>query len=167
EYSGSLDVSGLSFAQGRTQVSLSLIRPDRSFYFNMFDYLGYFDASVSVTGPGAAGPLSLGASSASFTHTRYGDQFGYGVTSGASRGGAVYTAFDYVNGSEISGGSTTLDTALADLGVTGPATVVFGWSTDNITHYYGTRPPPVPLPASLGLLATGLAGFAWLRRRKG
>ncbi len=161
-YSGSLDLSGLTYAQGLTQLDLAYIYPVRTFYFNMFDYQGHWDANFSITGPSGAQP-NLSPVTTFFNHTRFGDSFGYGVTSGASRGGAVYTANGYSGGS-IAGGSTTFNTSLADLGVTGPTTVEFTWSTDSITHFYGVA-APIPLPAGLPLLAIGLGAFAWLRRR--
>ena len=166
EYSGTLNVSGLTFAQGRTPVSQSLIRPDRAFYFNMFDYLGYFNAAHSITGPGATLANGLSPLSTNFFHTRQGDQFGYGGTSGLRNGFAVYTAHDYVNESFISGGSTTTGTTLADVGLTDLVTVSLTWSTDSITHFYGVNPNAavVPLPAGFILLLTALGSFGLISR---
>ncbi|MEL0437864.1 VPLPA-CTERM sorting domain-containing protein [Phycobacter sp. K97] len=166
EYSGSLDLSGLSFAQGLTKVNSRQFLPNRNFYFNMNNYQGHFDAAVSVTG--GASSTVLSSSSSAVGHTSYyGDVFGYGNTSSLSRGGAVYTASGYVNNAAISGGSTTVGASLATLGLLAPATVNYTWSTDSITHYYGIKAPaPVPLPAGLALLATGLGALTWMRRRK-
>lgn len=168
QYSGSLDVSGLTVAQGRTQVDQSLIRPNRAFYFNMFDYDGYFDASHSITGPGATISGGLSTVSMNFFHTRQGDQFGYGGTSGLARGFAVYTAHDFVSGSQISGGSMTVDAMLVDLGLLDPVTVSVTWSTDSITHFYGVNPnaAAVPLPAGFVLMLSGLGVFGLVARRR-
>jgi hypothetical protein len=167
EYSGSLDLSGLSYAQGLTQVDYRLFQPDRNFYWNMDDYQGHWNASVSVTG-GASSTVLANPSPSVIGHTTYyGSVFGYGNTSNLSQGGAVYTADGYVNGDAIEGGSTTVGASLATLGLSGPATVEYSWSTDSITHYYGVQAPaPVPLPAGMPLLAAGLGALAWTRRRK-
>ena len=166
EYSGSLDLSGITYAQGRTQVNYATFRGNTTRYFNMFDYKGYWDATMTTSGPGAAGPLSVSSSTTTFNHTRYGDQFGYGVTSGNQRGTAVYAAYDYINGSAISGGSTLFGKTFGDIGLFGPATVNVSWSSDSITHYFGQAPSEVPLPAGFPLVATGLGVFAFLRRKK-
>ncbi|EBA16426.1 arginyl-tRNA-protein transferase [Roseobacter sp. SK209-2-6] len=167
EYSGSLDLSGLTFAQGLTNVNYRRFQPNRNFYWNMDDYQGHFDASISVTG-GASSTVLANPSPSVIGHTTYyGSVFGYGNTSGLSRGGAVYTAFGYSNNDAISGGSTTLGASLSTLGLSGPATVSYSWSTDSITHFYGVAAPsPVPLPASLPLVVTGLGALFWMRRRK-
>lgn len=166
EYSGSLDLSGLTYAQGLTQVNYRRFQPNRNFYWNMDDYQGHFDATVSVTGGASSTVLGNPSPSVIGHTTYYGDVFGYGNTSSLSRGGAVYTAFGYTNGSAISGGSTTVGASLASLGLSGPATVSYSWSTDSITHFYGVSPSAVPLPAGLPLLMSGFGAFVWLRRRE-
>ena len=167
QYSGSLDLSGLTYAQGLTNVNYRRLQPNRNFYWNMNNYQGHFDARISVTG-GASSTVLANPSPSVIGHTTYyGSVFGYGNTSGLSRGGAVYTTFGYSNNDAISGGSTTDGASLATLGLSGPATVNYTWSTDSITHYYGVAAPtPVPLPASFPLIATGLGALAWMRRRK-
>lgn len=165
EYSGSLDLSGLTFVQGLTEVNYRRFQPNRNFYWNMDDYQGHFDATISVTG-GATSTVLGNPSPSQIAHTTYyGSVFGYGNTSNLVRGGAVYTAFGYTNNDPIIGGSTTTGATLASLGLSGPATVSYTWSTDSITHFYGSRPPAVPLPAGLPLIATALGAFAWMRRR--
>lgn len=133
----------------------------------MDDYQGHWNANISVTG-GASSTVLANPTPSAIGHTSYyGSVFGYGNTSGLAKGGAVYTAYGYVNGTAISGGSTTVAASLTNLGLSGPATVSYTWSTDSITHYYGVQAPaPVPLPAGLPLAATGLVALAWMRRRK-
>lgn len=163
EYSGSLDLTGLTYVtgQGRTEVDQFMIRSNRSFYFNMFDYDPYFGASISTTVNGVPGGEVLGTGGSVAHTTRYGDQLGYGRRSGG--GGAVYVAYQY-NGAYIEGGSVTENTTLADLGITAPSTLVYSWDSDSITHYWGT-PAPIPVPAGLPLLLAGLGGLALLRRK--
>lgn len=163
QYSGTLDLSGLTFvtSQGRTQVDHFQIRSNRSFYFNMFDYDPYFGASISTEVNGVPGGEVLGTGGSVFHTTRYGDQIGYGRR--GSGGGAVYVAHQY-SGGLIEGGSVTENTTLAAMGITSPSTLTYSWSSDSITHYWGT-PAPVPVPAGLPLLLAGLGSLAWLRRK--
>lgn len=165
EYSGTLNLSGLSFAQGSTAISHRLLRPSRNFYFNMDDYIGYFNASVSVVGGISSTALSAvgNLSSSSF----YGDAFGFGNTSNLSFGGAVYVADDFVNGSSISGGSTIANASMATLGLSAPATVTFSWSSDSIVHYYGVNPyATVSTPNSILLAIGGLFALVIVRNRR-
>jgi opacity protein-like surface antigen len=163
EYSGSLDLSGLYYvsSQGRSVVDQFMIRSNRSFYFNMFDYDPYSGAAISTEVNGIPGGEVLGTGGDVLHTTRYGDQLGYGRNSGG--GGSVYVAYGY-DGAYIEGGSVTEGTTLAAMGITTPSSMTYSWSTDSITHYWGT-PAPVPLPAGLPLLAAGIGAFAWMRRK--
>ena len=165
EYSGSLNLTGLSYvtAQGRSQYDYLSIQSNRSMFFNLTDYDPYFGASIVATVSGVNNGEVLGTGAWITQTSRFGSQFGYGRRSGG--GGAVYVGYQYASGDAIDGGTVAENTTLAAFGITAPSTLVFSWSGDSITHYYGTRPPAVPLPAGLPLIATGLGAFAWLRRR--
>ena len=165
EYSGTLNLTGLSFAQGSTAINYRLLRPSRNFYFNMDDYIGYFNASVSVVGGISSTALSAVGNLTSTSY--YGDAFGFGNTSNLSSGGAVYVGDDFVNGSLISGGSARTNTSLADLGLSAPATVTFSWSSDSIVHYYGVNPyATVTAPSSILLAIGGLVSLVIVRNRR-
>ncbi|GEA09826.1 hypothetical protein [Alteromonas sp. KUL49] len=165
EYSGTLNLNGLSFAQGSTAISHRLLRPSRNFYFNMDDYIGYFNASVSVVGGISSTALSAVGNLASTSY--YGDAFGFGNTSSLNFGGAVYVADDFVNGSSISGGSTIANASMATLGLSAPATVTFSWSSDSIVHYYGVNPyATVSAPSSILLAIGGLFTLVLVRNHR-
>jgi hypothetical protein len=77
QYSGTLDLSGMSQFQSRTQSTNNTFQPFRTIFFRLNDYVGYSPATVSNTGPGALSPTRIGTTASSVPFVGFGDQFGY------------------------------------------------------------------------------------------
>lgn len=154
--SGSLDLTGLSLRVGFT-ASAPFINPSGAdLYVGMGDGALYAD----ISGPSNFGPsFGFGPTSAS----------GSGDVAGIDGGeSSVIVPEGYVSGAALSGNATWDNATFKSLGGATPGTYEWTWGTgahaDSFTLQI--RAAAVPEPASLTLLAMGLAGLGVVLRTR-
>jgi hypothetical protein len=115
---------------------------------------------------GISGPASFGSAGGTYASSSTGDYIGIE----GSPAGEIAVPHGYTSGTPLAGTATFDSTTLAALGVT-IGTYTWTWGTgsdaDSLTVYAGVpAPTTAPEPASISLLALGLAGGVWLKTRK-
>jgi PEP-CTERM motif len=114
-----------------------------------------------------SGPTAFG--SGGFTQPSSGSGDRVGVRQDSPTTDFIVVPQGYVSGDHLSGTSVYVGATFASLGIT-PGTYVWSWGSgsdlDSLTLDVTESTPAVPEPASLGLLATALAGLFVKRRRK-
>jgi PEP-CTERM motif len=97
---------------------------------------------------------------------------GSGQIFGVVDGTVLHVPLGYVSGTELSGTDTYNNTTVAGLGFT-TGTYTYTWGTgvdaDSFVVNNGITPSVVPVPSSLILMGSGLAGlvgYRWRRRRR-
>jgi len=115
-----------------------------------------------------SGPTAFG--SGGFTQPSSGSGDRVGVRQDSPTTDFIVVPQGYVSEAPLEGASTYVGKTFASLGIT-PGTYVWSWGSgsdlDSLTLKVVTpSTPAVPEPASLGLLATALAGLLVKRRRK-
>lgn len=162
EFSGTLDLTGLMSAHSVESPSLNFTQ-GTDWYFAMPNF-----RYTAFRGPDNE-PISVRHSSQSIPLTQHdeswGDTFGY-------RGDFSYPFIALDPRSwDLDGSVLTLagGTLIRDLTVdfTDWGTTTLSWSGDTITHNWGVAAPmaPVPLPAGLPLVLSGIGALMLLRRR--
>jgi hypothetical protein len=150
---GSFDLSGLAFADtgGTTAgiypaVSVISIGPAGSVPTDI--YRG------SISGPSNFGSGGIVVPGSGGSGDRAGLQLNFGLS----------VPQGYVSGGPLLDTSTYDNATFASLGLT-PGTYAWTWGSGANADSF-TLEIEAPEPASLGLLATGLAGLGWKRRRR-
>jgi hypothetical protein len=127
-------------------------------------FIGTPDSDPTDTYSGFTGPTSFG-SGESLASSGSGDKVGLQQYAGDYLG----VPEGYVSGSVLSDTSTYDDATLASLGVT-PGTYIWTWGdgsdADSFTLDINAPATSAPEPASIALLATGLAALGFGRRRR-
>ena len=104
-------------------------------------------------------PTYLGSSVVSFADSGSGNKFGMTNISGIS----LFVEAGFVSGGSIFSTATYLGQTLSSMGLT-TGSYLYNWASDSVTLKIGVS--PVPLPATLPMLAAGMLGLGLWRRRK-
>ena len=147
--SGQIDLTGLSY-DSNVSAFFGTIAPSAGFLF-----MGDGDGSA-YTGVLSATPVVFEGGGFNYASSTSGDKFGVW--------GAITVPLGYVSDTALASSSIYNNWTFASLGVT-PGTYVWTWGSgadQRVTLQIGA----VPLPATLPLFASGLAGLGWLSRRK-
>ena len=151
-FSGSVNLSGLGVPTG-TGGSVSAIRPNLGLFIFSSVSSDLLDTWTPYSFPSfGLGGLHLADSASVPT--------GFGYVSTPNR---LVIEDGYVSGSLIGGSMTFDDETFASLGIA-PGTYAASLPTDTVTLVIG--PAQLPEPASLALLALGLAGIGYSRRKR-
>jgi hypothetical protein len=155
---GSVDLTGLTFDDEESGGSPFINPSISAFRAGDTDSLADYDVYA-----GALGPASIGTGSSyrprEFS-TGSGDAFGFHIdNSRIDPAGMVNVPRGYVSGSSLTGTGVFTGHTFESLGVT-TGTYVWSWASDSITLNV------IPIPASVWLFGSALAGLGWMRRKK-
>jgi PEP-CTERM motif len=155
--SGAIDLTDLTLFNPSTTTATAGVVPNRGLIVT-----GQISALVNLY-DGYAGPTTIGSGGVIVASSGSGQQVGIqGLPDGFSAP-VLTVPVGYLSDASLSDTSTYNNRTFASLGVT-PGTYVWTWGTG--AHADSFTLETVPEPASLGMLALGLAGLGLARRMR-